>query len=287
MTMSNPYLNRLFADVIMLIMIYLSNLVQKFKRMAKKTNKPYFHIAYWIFVLLVLTKTFGFSWGNKTAAFFFVSMMLPIVMGTSYFFNYFLVPKFFLAKRYGEFAFFTFCTAVVSLYLEILVLLYAYIFLVNMNFQDLNPSAVQVSSLAAVLYLLVFIGSFFLMMSQIAENSKLIKKLLEEKEKMKTPVLEIMSNRKMIKVAYSDIIYIESLSDYIKIITTEGEVVSKEKISKLSQRLPGVFLRIHRSFIINTDKIKERSSDDVLVSDVRLTIGRSYRKTVKEQLIMN
>ncbi len=255
--------------------------------MVKKIKNPYFHIAYWFFVLLVLTKTFGFSWGNKTAAFFFVSMLLPIVMGTSYFFNYVLVPKFYLTKRYAKFSFFTFCTAVVSLYLEVMVLLYAYIFLVNMSYQDLNPSAVQVSSLAAVLYLLVFIGSFFLMMNQITENRQLIKHLLDEKEKMKTPVLEIMSNRKMVQIPYSDIVYIESLSDYIKVITTQGDIVSKEKISKLSERLPEVFIRIHRSFIINTDKIKERSADDVLVNEVRLNIGRSYRKEVKEQLTTN
>lgn len=282
--MSNPHLNRLYGDDIILFIIYLLKLVQNFKRMAKKVNKPYFHIAYWIFVLLVLTKTFGFSWGNKTAAFFFVSLMLPIVMGASYFFNYFLVPRLLLTKRYVKFVFFTFCTAVVSLYLEIMVLLYSYIFLVNMNYQDLNPSAVQVSSLAAVLYLLVFIGSFFLMINQLTENRQLIKNLKDEKEKMKIPVLEIMSNRKMIKIPYSDINFIESLSDHINIITTQGDIVSKERISLLSERLPDVFLRIHRSFIINTDKIKERSSEDVLIGDIRLNIGRSYRKEVKDHL---
>jgi len=84
------------------------------KKMNKKSKNPYLHIAYWIFVILVLSRAFGFSWGNNTAAFFFVCMLLPIVLGTSYFFNYVLVPQYYLKKRYTKFAFYTFCTAVVS-----------------------------------------------------------------------------------------------------------------------------------------------------------------------------
>lgn len=122
------------------------------------------------------------------------------------------------------------------------------------------------------------------MMNQIIENRQLIQQLLDEKEKMKKSFLEIMSNRKIAKIPYDDIVYIESLSDYIKLITVQDEIMSKEKISNLASRLPDIFLRIHRSFIINTDRIKNISSGEVMVDDVTLTIGRSYRKAVKESL---
>lgn len=125
------------------------------------------------------------------------------------------------------------------------------------------------------------------MMRQIIENRQVIQQLLEEKEKMKKSVLEIMSNRKLTKIPYGDIVYIESLSDYIKVITEKDEFVSKEKISNLANRLPDIFLRIHRSFIINTDRLKEIAYDEVLVGSVRLNIGRSYRKEVKEKLKNN
>lgn len=252
--------------------------------MIKKSKNPYYHIAYWIFVILVLSRTFGYSWGNKTAAFFFVSMLLPIVIGTSYFFNYVLVPKFYLTKRYKRFAFFTFCMAVVSVYLEILVLVFAYVYLVNLNYENLSPNATQLTLLAVMLYLLVFIGSFFLMMRQIIENRQVIQELLEEKEKLKKSFLEIMSNRRMVKIPYNEIIYIESLSDHIKVVTINEAFVSKEKIGRLVARLPDIFIRIHRSFIINIEKIKEYSLDEVLVEGIRLNIGRSYRKVVKDSL---
>jgi len=250
--------------------------------MNKKSKNPYYHIAYWIFVILVLTLVFGSSWGNKSAAFFFVCMLLPIVLGTSYFFNYVLVPKFYLTKRYTKFAFYTFCMAVISIYLEMIVLVISYVYLVNLSFQSLSPNATQIVLLAVILYLLVFIGSFLLMMRQIIENRQVIQLLLEEKEKMKKPFLELMSNRKITKIPYEEIVYIESLSDYIKVNTIKGEIISKEKISNLASRLPDIFLRIHRSFIINTNRIKNISSDEVTVDNIQLTIGRSFRKQAKE-----
>jgi len=250
--------------------------------MNKKSKNPYYHIAYWIFVILVLTLVFGSSWGNKSAAFFFVCMLLPIVLGTSYFFNYVLVPKFYLTKRYTKFAFYTFCMAVISIYLEMIVLVISYVYLVNLSFQSLSPNATQIVLLAVILYLLIFIGSFLLMMRQIIENRQVIQLLLEEKEKMKKPFLELMSNRKITKIPYEEIVYIESLSDYIKVNTIKGEIISKEKISNLASRLPDIFLRIHRSFIINTNRIKNISSDEVTVDNIQLTIGRSFRKQAKE-----
>ena len=111
-------------------------------------------------------------------------MLLPIVLGTSYFFNYVLVPRFYLTKKYAKFAFYSFCTAIVSVYLEMIVLVFSFVYLVNLNFQYLSPNATQIILLAVILYLLVFIGSFLLMMHQISENRLVIQQLIDEKEKM-------------------------------------------------------------------------------------------------------
>lgn len=252
--------------------------------MKKHSENIKYHIGYWIIVLVVLNLIFGSSWGNRSAAFFFVSMLLPIVVGTSYFFNYVLVPKYYIKKRYLRFTLYTFYSAIISLYFEIIVLLLSFIYLENFSFKNLNQNATDVFILAVILYLLVFLGSFLLMVNQIKEHRQVIQQLLEEKEKMKKSFLEIVSNRKTVKIPFGEIIYIESLSDYIKVVSKNDEVVSKEKISRLAERLPDIFIRIHRSFIINSERIKERSFDKVLVDDVRLNIGRSYRKDVKEIL---
>lgn len=249
-----------------------------------KSSNPYYHIFYWIFVIVILTLVFGMSWGNSTAAFFFISMLLPVVLGMSYFFNYVLVPRFLMKKKYFRFGLYSAYAVVVSLYLEMIVLMFSFMYLGNFSFRDLDPNASDTILLAVVMYLLVFIGSFLLMVRQVKENQQTIAQLIIEKEKMKKSFLEIMSNRKITKIPYNDIIYIESLSDYIKVNTINGQIVSKEKISNLANRLPDIFLRIHRSFIINKERIRNFSYDEILVDDVQLTIGRSYRKAVKESL---
>lgn len=252
--------------------------------MKKFTGNPYFHISYWVFTLIILTAIFGTSWQNSWAAFFFITMLLPIVLGTSYFFNYFLVPHYLLKKQYFNFALYTIYTFIISLYLEFIVLLFSLIYFVHFKFHHLAPNATNIVLLAVVMYLLVFVASFLLMVQQIRENQKTIQKLMIEKEKMKISFLEVISQRKKVKIPYDDIIYIESLSDYIKIHTKTNSIMSKEKISHIEQRLPEIFLRIHRSFIVNKNKIRGTKYNQIEVENTILNIGRSYNKTVKEQL---
>ena len=252
--------------------------------MKSQSSNPLYHIFYLILVILVLTLVFGRSWGNNIAAFFFIGMLLPIVLGTSYFFNNLLVPRFFLNRKYLQFGIYTFFTIIVSLYLEMVVLMFSFIYLGNFSFQNLGPNASDTILLGVVLYLLVFMGSFILLIRQIKEKQQTISQLLEDKVKAGKAFLEITSNRRTAKIPFGKILYIESLADYIKIHTTDGQIVSKEKISSLASRLPDLFLRIHRSFIINKDMVKSISYTEVMVGDVSLSIGRNYRKNVKALL---
>jgi two-component system, LytTR family, response regulator LytT len=148
----------------------------------------------------------------------------------------------------------------------------------------MSPNASDAMLLVVILYLLVFLGSFLLMARQIKEKQQVIQQLMLEKKKMEKAFLEIMSNRKMTKIPYDEIVYIESLADYIKINTTNNEIVSKEKISHLASRLPDIFLRIHRSFIVNKEQIRSFSYNEVQVGDIYLNIGRSYREKVRDVL---
>ncbi len=249
-----------------------------------KSSNPYYHIIYLALVIIVLSLVFGISWGNNIAAFFFICMLLPVVLGTSYFFNYVLVPRYYMKRKFFWFGLYTFYTVIVSLYLETIVLLLSFIYLGNFSFHIMNPNATDTILLAVILYLLVFLGSLLLMVRQIKEKQELIQQLMVEKEKMEKAFLEIISNRKTAKIPYDDIIYIESLADYIKVNTISDQIISKEKISNLASRLPDMFLRIHRSFIVNKERIKSFSYNEVLVDDVHLNIGRSYREVVRESL---
>lgn len=104
----------------------------------------------------------------------------------------------------------------------------------------------------------------------------------EKPTSSETTFLYFRADRKMVKVFIRDILYIESLKDYIKIITTTVKpLVVKQSISSLEEMLPETgFLRIHRSFIVAVDKITAYTPSHVDVAGQELPIGRLYHKEV-------
>ncbi|MFY7670196.1 LytR/AlgR family response regulator transcription factor [Tenacibaculum sp. MEBiC06402] len=102
---------------------------------------------------------------------------------------------------------------------------------------------------------------------------------------VKSDFLFIRSDRKMIKVSFNDILYIESLSDYIKIHLENQVLVTRETISNIYVKLPTHrFLRIHRSYVISIDKIQSYTNEFIEVSNKALPISRSYKETVLQKL---
>lgn len=92
-------------------------------------------------------------------------------------------------------------------------------------------------------------------------------------------------DKKMVKTRMSDILYIESIKDYVKVRTTEKEIVTQQKISYLEDSLPKEqFIRIHRSFIINRDRIDAYSATDVEIGKHHVPIGRNYKNDVIQLL---
>jgi DNA-binding LytR/AlgR family response regulator len=100
--------------------------------------------------------------------------------------------------------------------------------------------------------------------------------------------LYFRADRKMVKVYTKDILYVESLKDYIKIMTTTAKpLVVKQAISSVEAMLPGRdFLRIHRSFIVSIDKISAWSPSHIEVAGQELPIGRLHQKDVGKALKM-
>jgi DNA-binding LytR/AlgR family response regulator len=97
--------------------------------------------------------------------------------------------------------------------------------------------------------------------------------------------INFRSDRKMIKVALNDILYIESIKDYIKVITTTGTVITKQSISSVEEMLPKEkFVRIHRSYIVSVNKIESYNHELVWIAKQELPISRMYRHEVTRLL---
>jgi DNA-binding LytR/AlgR family response regulator len=93
--------------------------------------------------------------------------------------------------------------------------------------------------------------------------------------------LYMKENREMKKVYLKDILYIESLRDYVRVKMINKELITYQKISYLEQKRPQQkFIRIHRSFMVALDKIRAFSQNNVRINNVDLPIGRNYKQAV-------
>jgi DNA-binding LytR/AlgR family response regulator len=94
------------------------------------------------------------------------------------------------------------------------------------------------------------------------------------------------ADRKLVKVQTSDILYVESLRDYVRIVTTTAKpLLVKQTISALEAMLPAdQFVRVHRSFIVAAARISTYTPRHVEVAGQELPIGRLYQKDVERVL---
>jgi len=87
--------------------------------------------------------------------------------------------------------------------------------------------------------------------------------------------------KKKVKVFLDEILYIESMKEYIRVNTKSKSVLTKFKLSQVDGMLrENNFLRIHRSFIVAKDKIEAFSATEVELGGKQLPIGRSYKEVV-------
>lgn len=98
--------------------------------------------------------------------------------------------------------------------------------------------------------------------------------------------LYLRADRKMVKILFDDIMFIESLKDYIKIVTVNKTVISRQSISSLENMLPkDAFLRIHRSFIVAINRIDSFNGESIDIAKNELPIGRLFKHEVSNQLV--
>jgi DNA-binding LytR/AlgR family response regulator len=88
--------------------------------------------------------------------------------------------------------------------------------------------------------------------------------------------------KKKVKILFSDIHYVESQREYVKIVTSKKEYVSKISTREIETLLPSnLFKRIHRSFIVSMGKIDSYTAEEVDINGVAIPVGRDYRNVLE------
>lgn len=234
------------------------------------------HMLFWGLSSLFLSLFLGHRSDDLRMTLLFTGILMPVAIATSYTFNYFLFPRYLFRKHYFRFALYTFFFIVFSIYLQMLIVVAAFILIANYEYGSMVPGTTNVINLAVGIYFIVFLSALIYLVkrwSRMAENDR------EEKP------FTIRINRETARLDPSTILMIESLDNYVKIhLTNRKQYIVKEKISRLSERLPGYFLRTHRSFIVNLQHVESYTREYVKIESHTVPISRTYKTSAIEAL---
>ena len=114
--------------------------------------------------------------------------------------------------------------------------------------------------------------------------NKLEKVLTLNSKEIENDSIFFKVNGKLQKIKLSHILFFESMSDYVKIITKEKTYVVLQTMTKLQKTLPKIFIRCHRSYIINLEKVDALDDRVLEVGGHAIPVSRSYYNEIKNKL---
>lgn len=126
-------------------------------------------------------------------------------------------------------------------------------------------------------------GRFLKTINKISNRINLEKEKISIKEE---PFIFLKVDKKLMKIKLNDILFIESLKDYIKVITILGDYLVHKSMTSISEELPSSnFIRIHRSYTIAMNKISFVEGNSIMVANRRIPIGRNYLQAAKQKIL--
>ncbi|TSJ44378.1 response regulator transcription factor [Mucilaginibacter corticis] len=108
---------------------------------------------------------------------------------------------------------------------------------------------------------------------------------ITEKESIENDYLFLKVEYQLMRIAFKDIVYIESLKDYVKVWLNNGEkpVMSLTSLKALEEKLPASrFMRVHRSYIVALDKINAINRNAININNINITVGDQYKETFNQ-----
>lgn len=91
----------------------------------------------------------------------------------------------------------------------------------------------------------------------------------------------IQDGKNIYKIPYSELLYLEGFGEYVKVVTVSKTHLVRDSLSDFEQKLPADhFLRVHKSYIVNLEKITGYNSVHIMMKNIELPIGRIYREKV-------
>lgn len=149
----------------------------------RRIKQVLLHILFWCGVLLFYSYFFGYGTNDIRYVLSFSLFLMPITITLTYFSLYKLIPSYLITKKYFLFGLYSLYTLIISSYLIVLSIFYGLIYLSHLNYTNMSPISRNIFFVMIGVYLVVFTASTF-------KSLRLNLKILEEKGKLKTKIIE-------------------------------------------------------------------------------------------------
>lgn len=236
-------------------------------------SRPALHILYWlatgIFLATYISSRSGFSESNS----WIILLILPICILCTYFINLFLFPRYLVKGKHVRFMVYFGYTIIVAFYIESLLLIFIYSQIADFDVTQANFNTFSV----VVGMLLPIVGAVAIKTVRYFS--------LQNSPQTETSILLRVERRDQ-KVALEEIVYIEGLKDYVKVVLVDETLITKEKMKALESKLSTLgFIRVHKSYIVALDKVRSFNSKELETAQGNaIPIGNTYKNEFLEKM---
>ncbi len=233
------------------------------------------HVTFWVIVLLLYGFFFGRRNSNYLQTLFFVGLLMPVVIGATYIFNYYLIPRFLITGRYSLFILYSFYTILTSLFLEMMVSLLTFLIMAEFRAQNMSPASIDIFFLMSSLLLVVFLGVAIKMASHWQHSKRDYQLLMLEKVETELKFLKTQLNPHFLFNTLNNLYY----------LTTEKSDKAPQAILQLSEMLDYVMHSGKSVFVPLEKELKQVENYialELLRYEDRVAISTQFKGNLKK-----
>lgn len=185
------------------------------------------HVFFWLGILVFYVVFFSRKNNNYLQTFFFVGLLMPVTIGTTYFLNYYLVPRYLMKERYGFFLLYFIYTLIGSLFMEMMISMLTFIVMAEIKIKDMSPASIDIFFLLTSLLMVVFFGVAIKMMLHWRTSKSDYDVLMRDKIEAELKFLKVQLNPHFLFNTLNNLYY----------LTTEKSDKAPQAILQLSEML--------------------------------------------------
>lgn len=205
------------------------------------------HVLFWVIVLFFYVVFFGRKNSAYLQTLFFVGLLMPITIVTTYFLNYYLVPRYLIKERYGHFLLYFIYTLLGSLFLETMIALLTFIVIAELRIRDMSPASVDIFFLLTSLLMVAFLAVAIKMVLHWRQSKEDYQKLMRDKVEAELKFLKVQLNPHFLFNTLNNLYF----------LTTEKSDKAPQAILQLSEMLDYVMHASHSTFVPLEEELKQ------------------------------